>query len=348
MARRSRADSPGSWHHVVNRGISKRPLYETRTDARFFLARLVRQVRLGRIEIHAFCLMTTHFHLLVRSPVGELSEAMRRAQNEHSRRFNRLKRRDGALIRGRFFSKPVRSLQYRRALVRYIDGNPIKAGLVNSAEAYELGSAALYLSRSGPPWLSREWVEAEACEAADVERYTPEAYRVAFGVSDPVELLGVSELIEARFASAAEDDPFESLVGTAPRQVQAWMQRKAKLADGHRVGLPVCGQPALRRALEQDAAERGVWMVEEARRTWKGTQLAWPGLLRDLCGLSWQEIANLSDGSLSRARRLGAAHRRLLGSDPAYARRVAEVGHRALPKFLGRGGSEGGGEWLEP
>jgi REP element-mobilizing transposase RayT len=80
---------PDTWHHVINRGIAKRPLFETRDDIRFFLERLARQNRLNRIEVHAYCMMTTHFHLLVRSPIGEPSKAMRRVQNEHTRRFNR-------------------------------------------------------------------------------------------------------------------------------------------------------------------------------------------------------------------------------------------------------------------
>ena len=279
--------------------------------------------------------MTTHFHLLVRSPVGELSEAMRRVQNEHSRRFNRKNRRDGALIRGRFFSRPVPSLRYRRTLVRYIDANPIQAGLVRSSGDHEFGSAAAYLSRSGPIWLSRGWVEAEACAAADVDRFTPAAYRATFGTSGSAELLELSELIDARITSTATTDPLEDIIGTAPSQVQAWLQRKATLADGHRVGLPLCGQLAMRRAFDQDTAERGVWMVEDGRKTWRGAELARLGLLRDLCGLSWQEIANLDDGSVSRARRLGAAHLRLLATNPAYARRTAEVGHSAIRRCLG-------------
>ena len=68
--------------------------------------------------------MTTHFHLLVRSPVAQLSDAMRRVQREYSRAFNRRRRRDGALARGRFTSKRARSLEYRRTLVRHIDANP--------------------------------------------------------------------------------------------------------------------------------------------------------------------------------------------------------------------------------
>ncbi len=78
MARNPRQDHPGSWHHVMNRGIARRSLFESRDDIRFFLACLARAVRRGQIEVHAWCILTTHFHLLVRSPGGELSAAMRR------------------------------------------------------------------------------------------------------------------------------------------------------------------------------------------------------------------------------------------------------------------------------
>lgn len=97
---------------MMNRGIARRPLFESSGDMRFFLARLALQVRIGRVEVHAFSLMTTHFHLLLRSPRGELSEAMRRIQNAYPRRFNRQHKRDGSLIRGRFQSKPVKSHHY--------------------------------------------------------------------------------------------------------------------------------------------------------------------------------------------------------------------------------------------
>jgi hypothetical protein len=81
-------------------------------------------------------------------------------------------------------------------------------------------------------------------------------------------------------------------------------------------------------------------MVEDGRKTWRGGELAWLGLLHDLCGLSWQEIANLGDGSVSRTRRLGTAHRHLLTTDPSYARRTAEIGHVAIRRCLGEMGHE--------
>jgi len=306
-------------------------------DARFFLARLVRQVRLRRLEIHAYCLMTTHFHLLVRSPLGQLSEAMRRAQNEHSRRFNRSRRRDGALVRGRFFSRPVRSLDYRRTLVRYIDSNPVRAGLVRSSGDYELGSAAAYVGRVRSPWLSREWVQAEACRLSGEPTFSVAAYRAAFEVRGGGECEETGELVEARLERPSGPDPLDDLVLDAPSDVQAWMQRKAALADGRRVALPVCGRVALRRSLEHDRDVHGVWMVEDGRRTWRGAELVRYGLLHDLCGLAWTEIARSEDTSPSRAQRLGAAHRRLMTQHDEYARRASELAHAAIQRCLARG-----------
>lgn len=320
---------------MANRGISKRALYETRSDARYFLARLARQVRLGRIEVHAYCLMTTHYHLLVRSPIGQLSEAMRRVQNDHSRHFNRVHKRDGALIRGVFFSRPVRTLQYRCTLVRYIDANPVRAKIVSASGDHEFGSASAYLSATGPPWLTREWVEEEARLVARSERYTPAAYAACFGASsasDPDEL---GDFLDTRMASKASKDPLESLISAAPTHVQDWMQRKSKLADGHRVGLPVCGPLALGRALAQNSLEHGVWMVEEAHKTWRGEQLAQFGLMRELCSLSWQSIAALAGCPASRARRIAEVHDRLFRGDSTYAERVACVASMAIQRCLG-------------
>lgn len=335
MARRPREDFPGSWHHVINRGISKRPLFETSDDSRFFLARLIRQIRLGRIEVHAFCLMTTHFHLLVRSPVGELSEAMRRVQNEHSRRFNRKRRRDGALIRGVYFSRSVRTLEYRRTLVRYIDSNPVKAGVVRSSADYPFCSAAAYNNESGPRWLSRTWVEAEVCSMAGIDKFTPTAYFGIFGGKSASQLEEIDGFIEARMRSRSAEDSLEDLIGSTPLHVQEWMRRKTKLADGHRLGMPVCGRLALLRALDSHLSLRGVWMIEDGRNTWRGVELARTGLLRDLCSLTWPELAQQLDSTVGRVRRIWSVHKRLLGSDTAYAGRVSEVAHLAICRSFG-------------
>jgi len=330
MARRPRRDAPNTWHHVINRGIAKRPLFETSDDIRFFLARLARQVRLNRIEVHAYCMMTTHFHLLVRSPIGELSEAMRRVQNEHSRRFNRRKRRDGSLIRGRFFSRLVDSLRYRRTLVRYIDGNPVKARIVKVSGNHEFGSAAAYYRGSFPPWLNREWITREVRLASGDDILTPENYRAMFEVRDRGRLNDISDFVGTRINNTGTIDPLNDLIGSTPHHVRSWMQRKAQLADGHTLGQPVCGPVALLRALNANIEKRGAWIVQDGSQLRRGGEIAQSGLLRELCHLSWREIARYENGSVSRASRLGSTHRRLLDANPGYGIRAAEVGAEVM------------------
>ena len=98
MARRLRDDAPGQWHHGTNRGHCRRTMFENERDCRKFLSLLAKEVRAGRLEVHAFCLMLNHYHLLVRSPKGQLSQAMANLQREYTRWFNRSRGRDGTLV----------------------------------------------------------------------------------------------------------------------------------------------------------------------------------------------------------------------------------------------------------
>lgn len=75
MVRTPRGDDPGSWHHVFNRAIARRTMFERHEDFRCFLLQLACAVRRGDLEVHAYALMGTHYHLLVRSPEGRLAES---------------------------------------------------------------------------------------------------------------------------------------------------------------------------------------------------------------------------------------------------------------------------------
>ena len=330
MPRRARADTPGSWHHVINRAIAKRPYFEARSDKRFFLARLAAEVRAGRLEVHAYCLMTTHFHLLIRSPVGQLSEGMRRLQLAYSRYFNRRRRRDGPLIRARFYSKRVRTESYRRAVVRYIDANAISARIVSSPEAHEFGSARAYLMGPQPRWLCSDWVVPFARQCSGDTDFKPSTYLSTFGPRDGEDLASLREVIEMRMASSCELDPLEDLIGRTPSQVRQWMVRKASLADGHEVGLPVCGPPAVRRAIEQHLSVHGEWLMDQGGRTWRGSEIAWPGLLRDLCSMQFSQVGALCQTSAWRAARQVDLHRASIAENEAHAAAVSSIAHVAL------------------
>jgi len=327
MARRSRQDEPGSWHHVINRGLAKRPLFEDKVEIRFFLSRLAREVRRGRLEVHSWCILTTHFHLLVRSPIGKLSEALRRAQNEYSRFFNRRHRRDGTLVRGRFFSKPVTSLAYRDILVRYIDNNAVRAGLVRAPWSYPWCSASQYVFASGPPWLERSWIEGEANAQHDVP-FRGEDYVRRFGGASST---AMDNLVESRVLSTqAASDDLDDLVGGAPAEVLTWMRRKAKLADGGRIGQPVCDTSSIRDAVRNVQESDGQWEVSPNGHKRCAFALIEVGLLRTLAGQTWAQVARARGSTLSGCQRRHGLHRRLMDEDPEYARRVAEIGAEAL------------------
>jgi len=328
MGRNPRFDEPGRWHHVMNRGIARRTLFETRDDIRFFRSRLARAVRRGQLEVHAFCVMSTHFHLLVRSPRGELSSALQAIQNEYVRRFNRRRRRDGSLVRGRFRSKPVDSLRYRRALVRYIDDNPVSAGLARSACLYPHGSARHYATPAGPPWLARDWVEQCVREALQRADYPPHAYPDVFGAPLAPSL---RRLIERRLdAGPSREDPLDELFEAAAPRVHAWMRRKAELADGTRPGIPLVDPESVEEVLTAEAAIDGPWQVKLARKSADAWALARVALLRDLCGTTFEEAARRSARSIQGAWSLHRQHCQLVLGDDGYAARVADLAGKVL------------------
>lgn len=286
-------------------------MFERREDFRYFLACLARAARRGDIEVHAYCLMGTHYHLLLRSPNGRLAEAMHRVQLAYSRWFNRSRRRDGSLVRSRYGSRPVHSHRYRQVLVRYIDLNPVHARLVVRPSDYPWGSAAHLVGVAGPPWLERSWVGSQPELNA-----TPDEVR---------------QLVEARMNHPGVNDPLDDIVDAASSSTRAWMVRKALLADGTRPGLPLLPCPRLEQILEGRHGEP--WIVRRGRASLDGWTLARIGLGRDLCGETIDRLADRLETSTTTVRRMYAYHRSELGEQTPYATAVVELAGHGLAAF---------------
>lgn len=318
-------DGADSWHHVMNRGIARRPLFEKRDDIRFFQAELARAVRRGEIEIHSFSFLTTHYHMLVRCPRDGLGKAMQQVQTKYSRRFNRGRKRDGSLVRGRYGSKLVESLKYRVAVVRYIDRNAVEAGLCRVASDYAFGSASFHSGRRGAPWLERSWVQGHVRLERGGASCSPADYARVFVPSDKDN----DEVVELRMRSEASDSELDDLIGAAPQRVLEWFRRKARLADGTRPGLPVVGPTRLRGLLEdrRQGSEWTVWPSQKGRDGW--TVLA-AALNRDLGGATFEGIGRLLATSTDAAHRLYRAHQALIERDETYAATFSEIAAEAL------------------
>ena len=153
---RLRIDYDGAWHHVMNRGARREPIFTRAADGLAFLQIIEEQVDRTGIEVHAFCLMGNHYHLLVRSPEARLSEFMQHLASTYTRLFNQRRGYDGPLFRGRFLSKVVDSDPYLSVVSRYIHRNPLDVRPQVPLDAYRWSSYGTYLGAAGPAWLTTD------------------------------------------------------------------------------------------------------------------------------------------------------------------------------------------------
>lgn len=328
MPRRPRHDGPDTWHHVMNRGLGRRTILENDTDRRFFLALLGREVRAGRLEIHAFSLMLNHFHLLVRSVNGELSKAMARIQGRYARWFNRSRRRDGSLFKDRFLSRPIDSMRYRRRVVTYIHDNAVDAGIVANPGDYAWSSAVHFGKETRPRWLATDWIDEEIAARGGGTSSRKEALEQAFPSSIDE---GFRQWVE-RQLSARLPEELEGITlkhAGSPKVVR-WAIRKAKLADGTRPWKPVCPSKLADHEIRKAARKVGPLLGYFARKTKDAWCCLRAGLLRMLSGCTHREIGLRVGRHSSTISRDIRDHARLAAARPVYERLLAELAHAIL------------------
>lgn len=156
MARPLRIEYEGALHHVMNRGNASQSIFESPDDYRMFIDILVESIKLWEINIHAFSLLPNHYHLLIETPRANLSRAMRHINGVYTQRFNRNKRSDGHLFRGRYKAILVDEEAYLVELIRYIHNNPVRAGLVTQPEKHPWTSHKDYLKVGDRKWLTTD------------------------------------------------------------------------------------------------------------------------------------------------------------------------------------------------
>jgi len=126
MARPLRIEYPGAWYHVTCRGNEGRPIYRDDRDRKKFLDILRESRSQYEVEIHCHVMMLNHFHLLVRTPLGNLSRFMKRFNTTYTTVLNRRHDRCGHLYQGRYKAILVDADSYLLELSRYIHLNPIR------------------------------------------------------------------------------------------------------------------------------------------------------------------------------------------------------------------------------
>lgn len=154
MPRAARVELPFVPMHITQRGINRCQVFLDDEDFQHFRQTLVEELREAGIALHAYALMGNHYHLLLTSPVpGRLACAMRRVGSRYVPYYNWKHGRSGALWEGRFKSCLVQSSRYFLNVQRYIELNPVRAGLVSDPALYQWSSARVSLGTAADPSL---------------------------------------------------------------------------------------------------------------------------------------------------------------------------------------------------
>lgn len=154
MARLARIVIPGAPHHVTQRGNRRQPIFFSDADRILYLDLLREGLAAARVECLAWCLMDNHVHLiLVPATADGLRAALAEAHRRYTRHVNAREGWTGYLFQGRFASYPMDDA-HLMAAVRYVELNPVAAGLVAHAQDWRWSSARAHVAgrrMSGDP-----------------------------------------------------------------------------------------------------------------------------------------------------------------------------------------------------
>ena len=154
MARPLRIEFPGAVYHVTSRGDRREAIFDDDEDAQGFLAVLGLGLERFGAQVLAYCLMTNHYHLVLVTPAGGLSQLMRHVNGVYTQDFNRRHGLVGHLFQGRFKAILVDTDAYLAAVCRYVELNPVRAGIVAAASDWAWSSYSAHVgAATAPAWL---------------------------------------------------------------------------------------------------------------------------------------------------------------------------------------------------
>jgi len=159
MARPLRIEYSGAFYHVTSRGNERKAVFKSRRDREKFLAYLESATERYGALIHVYCLMDNHYHLLIETPLANLSKIMQHINGAYTMYFNTKRKRSGHLFQGRYKAILVEANEYAKELSRYIHLNPVRAGIEPDPDEYEWSSSRYYtIKRKASGWLQRDFI----------------------------------------------------------------------------------------------------------------------------------------------------------------------------------------------
>src|SRR5690606_15140981 len=151
----ARLELPGVPMHVIQRGVNRCAVFHDDRDRLYYRKLLRIRSAEAAVAIHAYVFMGNHVHLLLSAgQQGAIASMMRRVGQAYAQAFNQRHGRTGALWQGRFKSSLVETERYLLNVMRYIELNPVRAGIVDRPENYRWSSVHRHLGFSSEPMLT--------------------------------------------------------------------------------------------------------------------------------------------------------------------------------------------------
>ena len=138
----------------MNRGRGRQKIYKDDLYYQAFISVLSEASSRFNLQVHAYCLMSNHYHLLVSTPEGNLQRAMRHIGGVYTQKYNRLAGTDGSLFKGRYKAILIDSDEYLLHVSKYIHLNPLTAKMVNELADYPWSSYPAYIGKQ----KAEKWV----------------------------------------------------------------------------------------------------------------------------------------------------------------------------------------------
>lgn len=149
MSRRARGMNYTSFFHVIVQGINKEFIFENKQCKNKFFQLMKTEKENYSVDIIAYAIMSNHVHLLIYvEDIKELSNFMKKINEDFARYYNHIKNRVGYVYRDRFLSEPITNQKYLLHCISYIHNNPVKANIVKRCKDYKFSSYNDYIYKT--------------------------------------------------------------------------------------------------------------------------------------------------------------------------------------------------------
>ena len=304
MPRKLRVEYEGAIYHVMNRGDRREPVFLEEADYELFDRTLGEACGKTGWQVHAYCLMPNHFHLVMETPAANLVAGMRWLLGTYTARFNRRHRLFGHLFSGRYKSLIVdgSSTGYLKTVCDYVHLNPARARLLKPGQrlaAWRWSSWPQYLAGAGKrrPWLRVDRVLGESGIVKDNAAGRRGLEKAMEGRKEQESAGGGSDWKELRRSWCWGEEAFreELLERIAERQGPAYHGLELREADEQKAQRLVREMMAKAGWGEERLGQRGKGDRSKARmaaRLRRETTMTWAWIAGRLGMGHWRTAAN--------------------------------------------------------